>query len=180
MNNKLTYERLHKLIYYDPLLGHFYWTSKAKNKKKGKRAESRSGINYRYITIDKINYPAHRLAWFYMEGYFPECDIDHINRYKYDNRWKNLRHVSRSCNVRNSKINIRNSSGVTGVTKSGNGWCASIGWRNKRIPLGYYKDFTFAVIARLEAEVKLNYHDCQTTSTAVKYLLDLKRECKIL
>lgn len=49
--------------------------------------------------------------------YFPENDIDHINRDRKDNRINNLREVSRSCNANNQKIRVSNHTGVLGVCK---------------------------------------------------------------
>ena len=45
---------------------------------------------------------SHRVAFFLMEGRWPEGVIDHINGHKQDNRWSNLRHVTRELNLVNS------------------------------------------------------------------------------
>ena len=176
--DKLDYNLLHELIFYDPLKGHFYWTAKADKKKAGKRAESRGTSSYRHIHIDGINYPAHRIAWFYMEGYFPEHEIDHINRCKYDNRWKNLRHVIKACNLRNKGLHIKNKSGVTGVCSIANKWHVSIGNNGRAINLRSYFDLYTAVRVRWEAEKILKYPDCQTTSTAYLWLKEYHKRQK--
>jgi len=46
-------------------------------------------------------YYAHRLAWLYVYGVWPDGDTDHINRNKHDNRIANLRSCSRSENMLN-------------------------------------------------------------------------------
>lgn len=166
----LSYERLHELIYYDPLTGHFFWTSSRKRKNKGSRAGSKSKNGYVSITIDGKSYSAQRLAWLYMEGYFPEHEIDHINRIKYDNRWDNLRHVTHTCNVRNIGITKSTTSRVVGVNYNGKKWYVNIGHLSCSIQLGAYEDFLTAVRVRWEAEKLLGYPDCNSTSTAFLYL----------
>ena len=107
-----------------------------------------------------------------MKSYLPENEIDHINRIKDDNRWCNLREVSRQCNVRNCSIGKNNKSGITGVgwVKKCNKWCSRITVSRKTICLGNYKEFSDAVKARWDAEVKYNFPNCNTTSSAYEYL----------
>jgi len=168
--DKLSFTLVQELLYYDPLEGHFYWTSAAGRDKEGIRAEARNEDNYRSITIDGKSYAAHRIAWFYMEGYFPEHEIDHINMRKYDNRWENLRHVTRACNARNTGLMKTNTSGVKGITRSKKRWAVTIGHQGIVLNLKSYVDFYTAVKVRWEAEKILKYPDCQTTSTAYLWL----------
>jgi hypothetical protein len=63
----------------------------------GKPVEGR----YRVITIDGVNYPAHRLAWLYVTGRWPHPEIDHIDGDRTNNRFANLREVTHSENMRN-------------------------------------------------------------------------------
>lgn len=84
-----------------------------------------------------------------------------------DNRKCNLRIVTNSQNQMNRKKPISNKSGVKGVhwDKGKNRWEAQINIENKRIRLGYYKNFEDAVKARKEAEEKYfgeyNYDNSQ-------------------
>ena len=73
-----------------------------------------------------------------MEGYLPENDVDHINRIRDDNRWCNLRHVSRVCNIRNRDKFKNNTSGVTGVSwfDSRGTWRVRIAVDRKQMGLG--------------------------------------------
>jgi len=107
-----------------------------------------------------------------MEGYIPENQVDHVNRIRDDNRWCNLRHVSRSCNMRNASISIANTSGVTGVTwhKNANKWVAHIRALDSTKHLGIFESFVEAVKARWDAEVKYGYPNCNSTSSAFEYL----------
>ena len=73
---------------------------------------------YVKVTLFGHSYYAHRLIWMMVYGYFPEKDynIDHINRVKFDNRFENLRVVTRSENRQNVvKANKSNKSGYLGV-----------------------------------------------------------------
>ena len=92
MNKKLTQKKLKKILKYNSETGVFTWlVSKSGIKRKLAGSIDREG--YRRIGIEGKNYSASRLVWLYMEGYFPEYQIDHINRIKNDDRWENLRHV---------------------------------------------------------------------------------------
>ena len=102
----LTQARLKELLHYDPSTGIFTRLKTVSNNgKKGAIAGGVCKINgYRRIVVDYKTCIASLLAWLYMEGYWPEHEIDHINRIKHDDRWENLRHVTHQCNVRNSSI----------------------------------------------------------------------------
>ena len=127
---------------------------------------------YIVIMINGKNYFAHRLVFLYMEGYLPENDVDHINRIRNDNRWCNLREVSRSCNMKNINIRKDNASGITGVSwdKRRKKWIARIANNKKEIFIGYFENLSNAVKARFEAEVKYSFQNCNNASTAYKYL----------
>lgn len=58
-----------------------------------------------------------RLAFFLVNGEWPEGEVDHINRNTHDNRWENLRECSRSENAKNRSRYKNNSSGFKGVTR---------------------------------------------------------------
>lgn len=170
----LTQKQLKELLHYDPDTGIFTWAISRRGFKKGKVAGNINSIGYRRIYINKKSYLAHRLAWLYMEGYFPEYCIDHINRIRNDNRFINLRHVSIQCNIINSKISKTNTSGITGICwrKLHNIWLVRINANNKRMYLGSYENFDDAVRARWNGEVKYNFANCNTTSSAYLYLKD--------
>lgn len=164
----LTQKRLKEVLYYNSETGIFKWIKSRSGVKIGIAGCINQG--YIKITIDGVKYTAHRLAFLYMEGYWPENDIDHKNQIKADNSWSNLREVSQSCNSRNCKLSKKNKSGVTGVNKKNNKWIAYIGVNSKLTYLGIFVNFIDAVRARYKAEIKYNYPNCQTTSTAYLYL----------
>lgn len=171
--NLIGYDELHEILDYDPEIGVFRWKKKiADCIRLNKEAGCNSNTGYVFISIKKEFYLAHRLAWFYVHGYWPENDIDHINRIRDDNRICNLREVSRICNVINSNKSTRNKSDVVGVSwvKKRNKWLSSI-WVNKnQLFLGRFDNFIDAVKARWQAEVKYDFPNCNSTSTAYLYL----------
>ena len=172
----LTQKRLKELITYNPKTGIFKWKSSGK----GIRSDRVAGYkNYGGYIIIKINYHAYvasRLAFLWMKGYFPEHEVDHKDRIRHNNKWRNLRHATRICNMRNQSVSKLNKSGVTGVYKYDNKWMSQIGINNNRKNLGNYKTKIEAVQARWNAEVKYGFPDCNTTSTAYLYLENIKKE----
>jgi hypothetical protein len=131
-----------------------------------------NALGYKVIRIKPKLYLAHRLIWLYHNGYFPENQIDHINRDRLDNRIENLREVSTQCNLRNSKQQSNNSSGVRGVGwfAEREKWKAYIKVNRKNIFLGDHADFMEAVCHRLAAEQCINWVDCNETSPASLYV----------
>jgi hypothetical protein len=71
------------------------------------------------------NYYIHRLAYRLMTGADPRY-IDHINGNRSDNRWLNLREVSKMQNRHNSKTPLTNKTGVKGVSIQGDGYRAEV------------------------------------------------------
>jgi hypothetical protein len=139
----LTLERLRTVIHYDPLTGVFEWTTQRNNHRAlpGTSAgHYKSKRKYVIIGIYHHNYFAHRIAWLYMTGEMPTCDIDHINGDRADNRWANLRLATRSQNNANAKRRADNTSGFKGVTfnKRRNGWQAQIKLTGRNYNLGCF------------------------------------------
>jgi hypothetical protein len=171
----LTQSKLKKLLCYDPKTGIFTWKINiSQNVRVGDVAGSALKGRYRRIGIGGKVYYAHRLVWLFVHGYFPEHVIDHKNRDKWDNRICNLREVSTQCNLRNVGVFNNNTSGIKGVWfhKAANKWQASIIVNGKKTHLGLHKTLTSAAKARWNAEVKHNFPNCCTTSSAFQYLND--------
>lgn len=171
MKRNLTQKRLKEVLHYNPKTGVFVRKKTISKKiKVGDVAGTITDQGYRKIKVDGELYKASRLAWLYMEGYFPENSVDHINRIRDDDRWKNLRHVSHQCNIRNAKVCVKNKSGVTGVLAYYKKWAVYIGVDGKCVYLGAFKSKSDAVKVRWKAEVEHGYPNCNTTSTAFLYL----------
>jgi len=115
----LTQDNLKKLLHYSPDTGVFTWlVSSARRIKIGYIAGCIDPQGYRVISVNKRLYQAHRLAFLYMTGGFPENDTDHINGFCGDNRWCNLRSVTNAENRRNQRTPRNNTSGIMGVSRS--------------------------------------------------------------
>lgn len=99
----LTHDRLLEMLTYNKYTGDFLLNEHVSTRAKGCKAGTYSDKGYIMIQIDKKIYAAHRLAWYYVHGYYPEHQIDHINRVRDDNRIDNLREVTQSCNSKNTK-----------------------------------------------------------------------------
>ena len=152
----LTQERLKENLSYDEHTGLFVWIIK---RLVGKIAgHMRNG--YVVIGIDKELYYAHRLAWLYVYGGWPEEEIEHIDLINDHNWISNLREIDHLKNSHHSKISKINSSGVTGVhwCNTYNIWIAKIVVEYKPIFLGNFNDFQEAVEARKSAEIKYGFH----------------------
>ncbi len=136
---------------------------------------------YKVTRVDGKFYKNHRLVWLWHHGYFPEHGLDHIDRNPSNNRIENLREVSQSCNMRNVKQRINNMSGVTGVSwlEKNNKWQVHIKIPNKAVYLGLYETKLEAAKARWEAEVKYDFPNCNTTSSAYLYIKRKENEKEI-
>jgi hypothetical protein len=156
----LTQERLKELLDYNPDTGIFTRAKQVSNVKVGDRAGRVTPLGYLRIKVDGRAHMAHRLAVLYMNGHFPPDQTDHINGKTLDNRWCNLRCVSRAVNYQNKRRDKRNTSGVTGVYWHSRDlvWHASIGVNGKFIHLGNFKTWFRAAIARKKAEIKYGFH----------------------
>lgn len=83
--------------------------------------------------------------------------VDHRNRKRYDNRKENLRCCSYAENNRNRGLYSTNKSGIAGVSfdKRRSKWTASITYNSKKIFIGRFEEKENAILARLQAEIKL-------------------------
>jgi hypothetical protein len=114
----LTQSELKEELSYDPLTGVFLRLNKtAHNAVVGKPAGGVDKNGYVHISVKGNQYYAHRLAWLYVYGEWPEKHIDHVNRVRTDNRLENLREASHQDNMQNiEKPCSRNESGYRGVS----------------------------------------------------------------
>jgi len=159
----LTQERLKEVLKYHQRSGRFVWLiSPSRNVASGSVAGYVNKSGYRYITIKGKDYPAHQLAFLYVEGFTPENEIDHMDGYRCNNRWSNLREVSHSCNLQNQKIHKNNKSGFRGVHRRGNYWVATIKIMNKGIYIGSFHDKTEAALARITVEENCPHWRCDS------------------
>jgi len=148
-----TQEVLMQELHYNPITGVF-------KRLAGKNVTSKTNsAGYNTIMVAGHSYLAHRLAWLYVYGVFPNM-IDHIDGNRTNNIITNLRDVSYKENQRNLTIASNNTSGVTGVSfnKERCKWEAKIQVNGKTIHLGRYRDKEDAIIARKQGEFKYKFH----------------------
>ncbi len=176
----LTQERLKEVLKYNPDTGIFIWERPSRSKvTKGEEAGCLCD-GYIQIGIDYVKYRAHRLAWLYMEGYFPEQEVDHKDRVRRNNKWENLRLVSNQCQSRNIGNFTHNKSGVKGVSwiERDAKWGSWIKVDRKNRYLGQHDYFTEAVCHRLAAEQCLDWEGCDASSPAYKFITGELNETK--
>ena len=142
--------------------------------KVGATAGSLNASGYFNVQIKGRVYRLHRIIFLYHHGYFPETQVDHIDRNPLNNRIENLREVSQTCNSRNSGNPCTNTSGVKGVSWHNriSKWGVQIVVAERQRHLGYFPDFTEAVAHRLAHEQALNWEGCDSCSPAFQYMQD--------
>lgn len=156
----LTAEELRARLHYDPESGIFTWRASTRAGWNGREAGCVNDWGYLVIRIAGRGVLAHRLAWLYMYGMWPEKQIDHINRDKLDNRIANLRDVEQTANQHNRCVaRADNKSGrwlgVSFQQRSAK-WVAQIQTESKRYFLGYHSTPEAAHEAYLEAKHRLH------------------------
>ena len=137
---------------YDPESGVFY------RKSTGRPVTTIDKSGYVRLTknISKNTYriAAHRLAFYAMGASIkPNIEVDHIDGDRANNKWTNLRLVTRSANRRNAAKSSVNTSGVLGVSwhKHNRSWGIHI----CGVSVGYKNDFFEACCVRFSYQNKL-------------------------
>lgn len=161
----LTYERASELLRYDPNTGLISWAVSRPGRGRifaGKAAgyvSKRDG--YVCLMVDHKMYRAHRIAFLLQTGSHPVLDIDHINGDRSDNRWENLRQVSKSKNQQNRhcKTTKRKYADLPFGVETCDAWLENRKkpyavrlWLNGRKRLiGYFRSVEEAAIAAIES-----------------------------
>ncbi len=131
------------------------WNGKNAGKAAG-RVDEKDG--YMRAKCGWVNHLVHRLIWFHQTGDWPE-ETDHINHVRTDNRWSNLRSVSKSENGKNQKKKSNNTSGVTGVCFRDGRWVAQVCSRSGQRFYKRYDSFDEAAQSVLLARQDRNFHE---------------------
>lgn len=155
----ITQDRLKDVLDYDPLTGIFRWKIQLSSRGvTGAVAGHPTPTKYVRIRIDSQSYTAHRLAWLYVYGVWPNGELDHINQNKHDNRIANLRDVTHQQNGWNIPTKCSNTSGHPGVSwdKERSKWLAVIRLQDRRVNLGRFTDINDAIAAREQAVAARN------------------------
>lgn len=156
----LTQAILQSKLHYSPDTGIFTWlTGSFKNKPAGCVSGTLPDGGYVIIRVNNKVYQAHRLAWLYVYGSFPDGLIDHKNRNRTDNRIENLRVASDAINSRNQAIYKNSPTGYHGVTAHGKRWRARINVNGKKYHLGVFDTIEEAAAKRREVELQLGFSE---------------------
>lgn len=154
-DHTLTAARLRLRMSYDEATGVFRWRDT------GRVAGYPAGAAGRLqIYVDGVARYAHRLAWLYVHGEWPDGQIDHINGDKHDNRIANLRVLPGTAqNKQNQSRAYRNNrSGMLGVSRDGSRWRARIMVDGKSKTLGRFDTPEEASAAYRRAKAELHPH----------------------
>lgn len=142
----LTLEMAKIAISYDPGSGCFA-------RRNGSPAGHVTEAGYLRITIDRKRHMAHRLAWLFTHGEWPDFDIDHADGDRLNNRASNLRRASRAQNTMNSKLRSDNPTMLKGARarKDRKTFAAVIRINGKQKTLGYFETPEAAHAAYVDA-----------------------------
>lgn len=156
--------RLREVVNYDPQTGLFTWaTPRFKCRPGDVAGNSSHPRGYIQIRLDYRRYYAHRLAWLYVYGVWPEAVIDHINGCTSDNRIENLRDVSQRSNNENHRCSSSKAAvpllGVSLNRKTGR-YVAQIRIQGRQTGLGYFDTAEQAHAAYIAA--KRQHHAAST------------------
>jgi len=115
---------------------------------------------YYRISINGKRYKLHSIIWLMVHGTMPTFEIDHINGKVSDNRLVNLRDVPHIVNSRNRRLNVKNTSGHTGIQLSPSGkYIAFVTVNQERLYLGTFITKGEAVAVRRDANRKYGFSD---------------------
>lgn len=157
-DHQLGAEYLREIILYDEKTGKFSWRHKGRKTKPLDQIGSVDAGGYLRIGIKGRRYSAHRLAWLYVHGKWPEQEIDHINGERLDNRIVNLREATISQNRKNraaGKLNRNRLKGAHFVSRTGK-WRSVIVTDGKAHFLGTFGNEEDAHKAYIAAAIKLH------------------------
>ena len=151
---------LKKILNYDQDTGVFTWLERlAYRLRVGDVAGTVNGAGYSQIRICGKVYGAHRLAWLYLYGEWPN-KIDHINHNRADNRMCNQRDCGNHGNAKNRSLGKNNTSGHIGVQwdVDREKWRVRIGIEGKKISAGAFSKKEDAIVAAKIAYAEHGFH----------------------
>ena len=137
---RITHTRLLEVVNYDPDTGVFTNRIKRRGSKGGigKVLGTKNGDGYIILQVDYVDYRAHVLAWFYVNGKWPESQLDHRDGVRHNNAIGNLREATNSQNQANAKMFSTNTVGYKGVYRHRDKFRAMIHVDGKRMSLGSF------------------------------------------
>jgi hypothetical protein len=150
---KLIPESIREVLEYRPDTGDFVWlvTVSPKAAKGSFAGFVNKKTGYKSIGYCGTQYRANRVAWFLMTGEQPPPLIDHEDRDKLNNKWRNLRALSYKGNAINRTARAGKCKGVRWNGREGL-WYAQITNDGNQLYLYSGADFFEACCARKSAE----------------------------
>lgn len=145
-------DELRARLRYDPLTGKIY------SRATGREVFTYTNLDgYRTGRVAGRMVYAHRVAWKLHTGEEPPEMLDHRNRRRSDNRWRNLRPADPQKNAANQSAHVDSSSRHVGVSfdRRRDLWAAEIMRSGKRLRLGRYPTEAEAARAYKDALVQL-------------------------
>lgn len=150
-----TVEFLRDVLDYGAETGVFKWKKTLSQRNPaGNVAGTHDSMGYVTITVQRVLWRGHRLAWYMMTGESPTI-VDHINGDRRDNRFCNLRAATCGQNRANQKVRKDSASGLKGIRKMKERpvWVVRITHARKHHNIGKFKCLGQAIKAhRLAAE----------------------------
>lgn len=134
--NELTQEEVRRAFNYNEDTGVLVWASieGSPNKRSGKEAGWINSSGYRKVEYKGKEYSVAQLIYMYMSGPISHgLEVDHIDQDRLNNKWDNLRLVTRRDNTQNRAVSKGNVDRV-----SNKGYRARIWWDRKTVHLGCY------------------------------------------
>lgn len=162
-------ETLRELLDYDPATGFLTWKYRSAKWRRansfnaqfaGERAfTARTAGGYYTGAIQDKLFLSHRVIWKWAHGIEP-LHIDHIDGDPGNNQLENLRSVSHSENLKNSRLRSDNKTGVCGVKfiEETGRFRAILRQNGRSIHIGCFGTLDEAATARLEASGKYGFH----------------------
>jgi hypothetical protein len=137
------------LFRYDRENGVLYWENPPKfhPQLKGRKAgavQHHGHTDYWFIKINGVPRLAHRLIWIIETGSEPEGDIDHIDGNGLNNRFSNLRDVTRRQNCSNRQVHRNGKRAGYYFCKHTKKWRTQCTIDGVRLFLGYFDSETEA------------------------------------
>lgn len=149
MSSKVGLDAIKACVVYNPKTGVFYRVGGVRPSFFGPISLTVKPNGYGYISVGGKDYLAHRVAWFLMTGLWAEHEIDHRDRVRLNNKWRNLRAAERSDQLANSRR--PNASGLRGAYLRGSKFHSQITRHGKQVFLGSFDTAEEAHAAYVEA-----------------------------
>lgn len=160
---------LKQLLDYDPDTGSFIWKERPGQPSWNARYANKPAGHVwidpqrpvkRYLVIHikrsgRVQ-KAHRLAWLYVTGSWPDHQIDHVDCDGLNNRFSNLRAATHAQNARNARTRRDSATGIKGVHAARGRYYAHIRHDGRQIHLGTFATAETAHAAYCRASAELH------------------------